>query len=77
MLGLFFNFRLNIWLLHGWIFDRLKFAICEQVHLLADPGLYNLQLVLLDELSEWIDLLLVEESDEVVAEAAHLGISVQ
>ena len=45
--------------------------------MLADPRLDDLQLVLLDELCEWVDLLLVKESDKVVAEAAHLWISVQ
>ena len=46
------------------------------IHFLTHPGLDNLELVLLDKLSERVDLLLVEQSDEVVAETTHLTVPV-
>ena len=61
---------------HLWVIKWLQLTISEHVHLLAHRRLYSLELALLNELGEGVDLLLVEESDEIVAEPAHLGVSV-
>jgi hypothetical protein len=49
----------------------------EVFHLLSDLELDSLQRGSVDELSERIELLLIEKSQEVVAETAHLRVAIQ
>lgn len=69
-------FRIFSWCDHIWVIRRLKLTIREQVHLLPHRGFDRLELGLLDELSERVDLLLIEKRDEVIAEPAHLRVPV-
>lgn len=64
------------WDAHLRLIRRLKLTVRKGIHLLAHVRLYKFQLILLDELSEGIDLLLIEKCHKVVAEAAHLRISI-
>jgi len=62
---------------HGRIVGGFEFSVGEHVHLISHPSLDFFELGLLDELGEGVDLLLVEQGDEVVAEPAHLTVPVQ
>ena len=57
---------------HLRVVRRLQLPVREEIHLLSYVGLDHLQLILLNELCERVDLLLVEQSDKVVAEPPHL-----
>ena len=71
------SFIICYWVFREWhahlrLVQGLKLAISEGVHLLTYVCLNKLQFVLLDELSKWIDLFLVEKRHKVVAETTHL-----
>lgn len=65
----------SFWRHHGWLVGGFELTTRKHIHLLAHTGLDLLKLCLLDKLSERVDLLLVEQGDKVVAEPAHLAIS--
>ena len=52
--------RVIKWNTHLRLIRRLEVSICKSIHLLSHIRLHQLQLVLLDELREWVDLLLIK-----------------
>ena len=64
------------WGCHFRITGWLKIPVGEKVHFLANVGFDLLEASVLNKLSKWIDLLLVEQGHKVVAESTHFGVSV-
>ena len=60
---------------HRWLIHRFQLTTREHIHLLPHFILNRLQSLRLDKLLKWINLLLVEQCDEVVAKSAHLAVS--
>ena len=63
----FWSWLLSFWLIrvikwntHLRLIRRFEVSICESIHLLSHIRLHQLQLVLLDELCEWVDLFLIK-----------------